>query len=116
MLAMCLVALCVITATIFAVILAILAVMLLLMLELLLPLGHFTLCLTQHPGVMLGMLKKALLSHAIIGKLGIARQHQIFVDDLLRRATNLTLRTGAVKDAIDDIPQRALAIGFIART
>ena len=116
MLALRLVALRMIAPAIFAVILAIRAVMLLLMLELLLPLGHFTLCFTQHPGVMLGMLKEALLCHAIIGKLGIARQHQIFVDDLLRRATNLTLRAGAVEDAVDDIPQRALAIGFIART
>ena len=78
--------------------------------------GLLLLCFTQHAGVMLGMLQEVLLGHAIISKLGIARQRQIFLDDLLGRATDLAFGTGAVKDPVDDIAHGTLAVRLVTRT
>src|SRR5690606_32141595 len=81
-----------------------------------LTLGQLALRPAQHAGVLLGMLQETLLRHAVAGQLGIARQRQILVDDLLRRAAHLPFRAGAVEDAVDDIAQRALAVRLVART
>ena len=79
--------------------------------------GHFALRFGQHAGVMLGMLKKALLGHAIAGQLRISRQCQILVDDLLRRTAHLSFRAGAIKDPVDDIAKRPrIVAGLVART
>ena len=66
----------------------------------------------QKPRIMLGMLKERLLCHAVVGQLRIARQSQIFFNDLLWSSTHFALGPRGVKDAIDDITQRALAVRF----
>lgn len=80
-----------------------------------LTLGHLLVGLTQHAGVMLCVLQKALFCHAIMGQLGVTRQSQILLDDLLGGATHLALGPRAVKDAVNDIAQRALAVRFATR-
>jgi len=77
--------------------------------------GHLTVRLAQHAGVMLRMLEKALFRHAVMGQLGVTRQRQVFLDDLLGGATHLALGPRAIEDAIGDIPQRALAVRFATR-
>ena len=77
--------------------------------------GHLAVRLAQHAGVMLGVLQKALLRDAVMGQLRVARQRQVFLDDLLGGATHLALGPRAVKDAIGDVPQRALAVRFATR-
>lgn len=82
----------------------------------LLAFGHFALRLTQHPGIMLGMLQKRLLGDAVVRQLRIPRKSQIFFNDLLGRPANLAFGARAVEDAVDDIAQRALAVRLVART
>ena len=72
--------------------------------------------LTQHAGVMFGVLQEVLFGHAVIRQLRIARKHQVFVDDLLGGATHLAFRPRTVKDAVDDIANRALAVRLGTRT
>ena len=78
--------------------------------------GHFALRLAQHAGVMFGVLQEILSRDAIIRQLGIARQHLIFLDDLLRRATHLALGPRAFKHPVDDIAERARAVLLGTRT
>jgi len=82
----------------------------------LLVLGHLARRLAQHPRVMLGMLQEVLLGHAVIRQLGVARQHQVFVDDLLGGATHLALGSRTVEDAVNDIAERALTVRLGTRT
>lgn len=49
----------------------------------------------QQAGIMLRMLEEIFRRHPITRKLGVARQRQIFVDDLLRRAAHLAFRPRA---------------------
>ena len=81
-----------------------------------LTLGHFALRLAQHSGIMLGMLKKALLRDAVVRELGIAGQGQIFLDDLLGRAAHLALGARGIEDTVYDIAKRALAVRLVTRT
>lgn len=60
---------------------------------------------------MLGVLLKVLSRHAVIAKLRVAGQLVVFLDNLLRRAAHLTLRTGAVEHPIDDIAAAATMWG-----
>src|SRR5690606_30874341 len=60
--------------------------------------AHLALRLAQHPRVVLGMLEEVLLGHAVVGQLRVAGQHQVLVDDLLRRAADLALGTRGVED------------------
>jgi hypothetical protein len=55
--------------------------------------GQFALRLGQHAGVVLGVLHEVLGSDAVIGHLGVAREDLILLDDLLRRAAHLALRS-----------------------
>ncbi len=82
----------------------------------LLALGHFLLRLAQHSRVMLGMLQEGLLGHPVTRQLRVARQRQVFLDDLLGRAAHLAFGARAVEDAVDDIAQRTLAVRLVART
>ena len=77
---------------------------------------QFTLRLAQHARVMFGMLQEILFRHTVIAQLGVARQLKVFVNDLLRRAANLALGTGAVENPIDDITDSALAVRLGTRT
>lgn len=78
--------------------------------------GQFGLRFAQHPGVVLGVLQKILLGHTVVAQLSIAGQLEVFVDDLLRRTTHLALGTRAVKDAVDDVADRALPVRLRTRT
>ena len=69
--------------------------------------------LGQKPQVMFGMLLEILHRHAVIAKLGIARQLVVLVNDLLRRAADLALGTRAVENPVDDIPDTAVG-GIVA--
>ena len=71
---------------------------------------------TQHAGVMFRMLQKVFKGDAVVAQLGIARQHLIFLDDLLRRAAHLALWPRTVKHAVDDISQCPGAVRFRTRT
>ena len=66
--------------------------------------------LTQHAGVMFGVLEEVLLRHAVAAKLRVAGQREVFVDDLLRRAAHLAFGAGAVEDAVDDVAKRTLPV------
>ena len=79
--------------------------------------SHFTLRFGEHTRVMLCVLQEILGSDAIIGNLGVAREHLVFLDDLLRSATHLAFGAGAVEDTIDDIAEgaRAVLLGTRAR-
>jgi hypothetical protein len=59
--------------------------------------------LGQNPRVMLGVLGKVLGIHTITRQLRIAMQLGVFLDDLGRGAPDFSIRTGTVKDPIDDI-------------
>ena len=78
--------------------------------------GHLALSLAQHAGVVLGVLQEALLGHAVMGQLGVARQRQVFLDDLLGRAAHLALGARAFEHAVDDVPKGTLAVRLAART
>src|SRR5690606_22130556 len=83
---------------------------------LLLAFGLLTLCLTQKTGVMLCVLKKILLSHPVIGELGITGKRKVFFDDLLGRAAHLALGSRRIKDTVNDIAQRTLSVRLVTRT
>jgi hypothetical protein len=53
--------------------------------------------------VMLGVLEEVLRHHPVARGLGIARQRQILVDDLLRRAAHLALGAGTLEHTVDDV-------------
>ncbi len=80
------------TIAIAAGIAALAALITLLCLALFLFARHFPRRLAQHPGIVFRILKKALLGHAVIAKLGVASEPLVLVDDLLRRAANLAFR------------------------
>ena len=101
--------------TVIAVVIAAIAIALLVVL-MLLAFGLLALRLAQHAGVMLGVLQEGLFRHAVIRQLGIARQRQIFLDDLLRGAAHLALGTRRIKYTIDDIAERTLTVRLRTRT
>lgn len=107
-------AMAILTAIILALVIARLIVAILR--ELALAFGLLTLSFAQKTGVMLGMLKEALLGDAVIGQLRVTGESQIFLDYLLRSPPHLTLGTRGVEDAVDDIAQRTLAVRLVART
>jgi len=55
----------------------------------------------QNALIVLGMLQETLFHDAVVRGLRIAGQREILVDDLLRRAADLALRSRAVIDAVD---------------
>ena len=81
-----------------------------------LALGLLALRLAQHPGIVFGVLKEALLGNPVVRQLGIARQRQVLFNDLLGRAANLALGTRRVENAVDHVPKRALAVRLVTRT
>ncbi len=93
-----------------------LAVLLEMLLACLLLGRKLSLGLTQKTRVMLCVLQKILGRNAVVRKLGIAREDQILLDDLLRRATDLAFRARAVEDTVDNITDRARAVRFRTRT
>ena len=85
--------------------------------ELGLALGLLALRLAQHPGIVFGVLKEALLGNPVVRQLGIARQRQVLFNDLLGRAADLALGSRAVEDAVDDVAKRPrIVAGLVART
>jgi hypothetical protein len=66
-------------------------------------LGLIALRLSEHPGVVLGMLQEALGGHAVAGQVRVTRQRLVLVDDLLRGAPHLAVGACALEDAVDDI-------------
>ena len=76
----------------------------------------FALRLSQHPEVMFGVLLKVLGCHAIVAKGGVAGQLIVLVYDLLRCTAHLALGTGAVKDPVYNISDRAVAVRLVTRT
>src|SRR5690606_4956469 len=93
-----------------AAIAVLLAVLLILLLAGFLFGGQLALRLGQHPGVMLGVLQEVLGRHAVVRQLGVARQHVVFLDDLLRRSAHLALGTRGIEDAVDDVAEGARAV------
>ena len=81
-----------------------------------LALGLLALRLAQHPGIVFGVLKEALLGNPVVRQLGIARQRQVLFNDLLGRAANLALGPRGVENAVDHVPKRALAVRLVTRT
>ena len=57
--------------------------------ELGLALGLLALRLAQHPGIVFGVLKEALLGNPVVRQLGIARQRQVFFNDMKVPVENL---------------------------
>ena len=91
---------------------ALLVVLLLLLLLLLTLRVHLALRFGQHAGVMLRVLLEVFQCDAVIAKLRITGQLVVFVDDLLRGASHLAFRPRAVKHAVDDVSDRAVAVPF----
>ena len=72
-----------------------------------------TLGVSQNTPIVLRVLHEIFRGHAVIAQLRITRQLAIFVDDLLRRAPYLSIRTGTIKDPVDDIGTReTVAVHF----
>jgi len=78
--------------------------------------GHFALSLTQKAGVVFSVLQEILGRHPVIRQLGITSELLIFLDHLLRRATNLAFGARAFEDTVDDIAEGARAVLLGART
>ncbi|OIQ72466.1 hypothetical protein GALL_459060 [mine drainage metagenome] len=72
--------------------------------------------LTQHAGVMFGVLQEVFMRHAVIGQLRIARQLEVFLDDLLRGAAHLAFGTRRFKDAVDDVSHRTRTVRLGTRS
>ena len=70
--------------------------------------------LNQDALVVLGMLQEVFRRHPIARGLRIARQGNVFVDDLLRRTTDFAFGARAVVDAVDIVAAAATATFAVA--
>ena len=75
----------------------------------------FALRFAQKARVVFGVLEKVLLGDTVIRQLRITGEHQVFVDDLLRRAAHLSFGSRGIEDAVDDVAKRARAVRFRTR-
>ena len=70
----------------------------------------------QKPCVMFGMLQKVFSGNAVVGQLRITGEKLVFFDQLGRGATHLAIGARTVKNAVDDVTERARAVRFRTRT
>jgi hypothetical protein len=76
----------------------------------------FLLRLAQQAQVMFCMLLEILGRNPVTRQLRIARQLVVFLNDLLRCAAHLALWAGAVKHAIDNVPDGSIAVRLVPLT